>query len=374
VPGEWQGGVPTVGEWWTGNLSSPIVRLKNEQDEDEKKSIWNVYGRISGAEQSSKSIIIGNHRDAWTLGATDPGSGTAVFLEMARIFGDLLKRGWRPLRTIEFMSWDAEEYNLAGSTEFVEKNLDNLRDDAMAYINLDAAVTGNNFHAAGSPVFRKLLLQVLNRVSDPNFNTTLRDLYDRRNGDIETLGYDSDYVAFQDIAGTSSLDLAFEGEGTPSFSAYDNFEWMETVGDPGFVYHTLLGQVVGLLVLELADRPIMPFDMAAYADSIGHWVGELEKWGANKGANQAGATPLGFGVLKEASAELTRAVRAFEHWELEWENRVVAANGWESNGLGQGRENYNERMAHFETKLLDLEQGGGVCRLPSPQLCYRHQY
>lgn len=362
VPQGWVGGVPALGEWWTGNLSSPVVRLKNEQDEDEKKAIWNVYGRISGVEQSSKSILIGNHRDAWTLGATAPGSGTAVFLEVARIFGDLMSRGWRPLRTIEFMSWDAGEYNLAGSTEFVEKNTDNLRDDAMAYINLDMAVTGAEFHAAGSPVFRQILLGILNRVSDPNFNATIGELFYRRQGDIETPGYDSDYVAFQDIAGTSSLDLTFKGEGVPSFSAYDNFEWMETVGDPGFVYHALLGQIVGLLALELADRPIMPFEMGAYADSLRRWVEELEQWSANKGANQAGATPLDFGVLKAASAEVTHATHEFEQWELEWEARVRAASGWESSGLGGSRETYNNRMAHFETQLLDLEQGGGVRR------------
>jgi hypothetical protein len=360
VPQEWEGGVPTVGEWWTGNMSSPIVRLKNEQDEEDKKSIWNVYGRISGVEQSSKSIIIGCHRDAWSLGATAPGSGTAVFFEMTRIFGDLLRRGWRPLRTIEFMSWDATEYNLAGSTEFVEKNTDNLRDDAMAYINLDMAVTGGDFHAAGSPVFYKLLLAVLNRVSDPYLNSTIRDLFERGHGQLEDLGYNSDHVAFQDIAGTSSLDLSFRGDGVPSSSAYDDFEWMERVGDPGFVYHTLLGQIVGLMLLELADRPILPFDMSGYARSVGRWVEELEAWSGNKGANQAGATPLDFAVLKLASAELTQSIHEFERWELDWEARIVASSGWESTGLGQGRETYNTRMSHFETKLLDLELGGGV--------------
>lgn len=348
-------------EWWTGNLSSPIIHLKNEQDEEDKKAIWNVYGRITGVEQSSKSIIIGNHRDAWTLGAIDPGSGTAVFLEMARIFGDLLRRGWRPLRTIEFMSWDAEEYNLAGSTEFVEKNLDGLRDDAMAYINLDAAVTGSSFKAMGSPVFRKLLLQILGRVSDPNFNTTIRDVWTQQKNDIENLGWESDYLAFQDIAGTSSLDLAFEGGASPAFSAYDNFAWMETLGDPGFVYHTLLGQILGLLILELADRPVMPFDMDAYAQRIGGWIDDLVKWSENKGLNQAGTTPVSLDVLKEAGAEISQAVAHFEKWEVEWENRVVKASGWESNGLGGQRDNYNIRMAHFDTKLLDLaEQGGGV--------------
>ena len=33
------------------------------------------------------------------------GSGTAVMLEVIRIFGELRKTGWRPLRTIEFASW-----------------------------------------------------------------------------------------------------------------------------------------------------------------------------------------------------------------------------------------------------------------------------
>ena len=32
-------------------------------------------------------------------------SGTAVMLEVVRIFGALRKTGWRPLRTIQFASW-----------------------------------------------------------------------------------------------------------------------------------------------------------------------------------------------------------------------------------------------------------------------------
>jgi Zn-dependent M28 family amino/carboxypeptidase len=45
----------------------------------------------------------------------------------------MLTYGWRPLRTIEFVSWDAEEYNLIGSTEYVEKEVDDLRANAFAY-------------------------------------------------------------------------------------------------------------------------------------------------------------------------------------------------------------------------------------------------
>ena len=107
----WLGGVPDV-EWWTGDEKSPIVHLKNEQDEVERRPIYNILGKIDGIEQKDKSIIVGNHYDAWCFGAVDPGSGTAVLLEVIRVFGDLKKLGWRPRRSIEFMAWDAEEYNL----------------------------------------------------------------------------------------------------------------------------------------------------------------------------------------------------------------------------------------------------------------------
>jgi len=50
----------------------------------------------------------------------DPSGGTAIQLEIARAFGEMLKKNWRPRRTIVFCSWGAEEYGLIGSTEWVE--------------------------------------------------------------------------------------------------------------------------------------------------------------------------------------------------------------------------------------------------------------
>ena len=84
---------------------------------------------------------MGNHRDAWVFGAVDPNSGTASMLEVGRGYGELLKKGWTPKRTIILCSWDAEEYGLIGSTEWVEENADELREKAVAYLNVDAAVS-----------------------------------------------------------------------------------------------------------------------------------------------------------------------------------------------------------------------------------------
>ncbi|KAK4145974.1 uncharacterized protein C8A04DRAFT_10165 [Dichotomopilus funicola] len=368
VPKAWVGGVPDVDDWWTGNGSSPIVRLKNEQDEVVKQPIWNVHGQITGIEQGEKRVIIGNHRDSFAFGAVDPHSGTAIMLEIIRIFGDLVARGWRPLRTIEFASWDAAEYNLIGSTEFVEQNDDALREDALAYINLDKAVAGgdNSLHAAGSPVFHRLLLQILNRVADPHYNATLRDRWDHRQGEIEGLGRaDSDYVAFQSIAGTSSLDLRFENDGASDAdrlplhrSSYENFEWMDNVGDPGFIYHSLLAQVVGLLVLELADRPVMPFDLPAYSDGLKRWVKTLEKWASSESLLESAKKAAGSisfdGLRQAANKDVPDAITRFIKWEASWESTVMASSGWEPAGLGRQRGEYNARMAAFESDLLDL--------------------
>ncbi|KAF5024700.1 hypothetical protein F66182_3214 [Fusarium sp. NRRL 66182] len=359
VPSKWEGGVPEI-EWWTGSDKSPIVRLKNEQDEEPMHTIWNVYGRINGMEQTSKSIIIGNQRDSWAFGATDPHSGTAVMIEMARIFGDLVQRGWRPLRTIEFMSWDASEYNLIGSTEYVEHNSESLRDNAFAYINLDAAVAGAELHASGSPVFQKSLLHALGRVVDPSTNHTLKDLWEQSHAELKEPEGRGDHLPFQDITGTSSLDLAFRGSQVPHHSSYDKIDLVDNFIDPDYKYHGAMGQVVALLILDLADRPIMPFDMGWYGQRLGQWVTDLEEWAAKqKGGKPKGGKDL-FKELKEAVQLVQHNAAAFEKWEMDWDREVLGNGGWEPTDTGAFRLAYNNKMSYFETALLDMEIGGGI--------------
>lgn len=49
---------------------------------------------------------------------------------------------WRPGRTLVLCSWDAEEYGLIGSTEFVEDKGKLLREGTVAYLNVDSSVAG----------------------------------------------------------------------------------------------------------------------------------------------------------------------------------------------------------------------------------------
>jgi hypothetical protein len=359
VPPDWQGG-PLSNAYWTGDQNSPKVNLMNMQDEVIRAPIHNVLGRISGWEQTEKKVIIGNHRDAWCVGAADPGSGTAIMLEVVRIFGQLRKLGWRPLRTIEFASWDGEEYNLIGSTEHVENREDELRRDGFAYLNVDVGVSGTEFWAAASPLYERALLRVLDRTSDPTTNQTLRELWNAKNTGLEGLGAGSDYVAFQDIAGTSSIDLGFRGQSFPYHSCYDNFAWMTKFGDPTFEYHTVMGQVWALLLFEIADNPILPFDMEDYSKYVEKYVNDLEAYvrAQEKAANAP--TSLKLNTLHDVVAEFKTEAHTFHDWGRAWTGLFVSGGGFENNVMAIKRMSHNNRMANFETNLLDLEEGGGV--------------
>ncbi|KAF2016156.1 N-acetylated-alpha-linked acidic dipeptidase 2 [Aaosphaeria arxii CBS 175.79] len=355
VPADWRGAVPDVGDqWFSGHPDrSPKVNLQNFQDEVEQQLIQNVFGSFIGIEDKAKKIIIGNHRDSWCFGAADPGSGTAVMLEVARVLGELRAQGWRPLRTIEFASWDAEEYNLMGSTEHVEANLENLRKDAIAYINVDVGVTGEKLWANGSPIFRQAWERVLDRLEDPRQNKTLRELWDADNRSLGNLGADGDYLAFQDIAGCSSIDFGFAGpdHGNMHHSCYETFDWVSKYIDPGFAYHNLLAQMWALLILELAQEPILPLKLTHYTGALQNEANELVDWSKKHASDFKREN---FQPLFDVIASSTDQAKTFHDWEDFWYGQVYGTGGFESPSLTVSRMAHNNKMAGLETSLLDV--------------------
>ena len=168
-PKGFQGGLPLA--YHVGGTPDVKVRLKTDMDY-KQRTIWDVVARIDGSQDKDRWVVLGNHRDAWVFGAVDPNSGTASMLEVGRGYGELLKKGWTPKRTIILCSWDAEEYGLIGSTEWAEENADELREKAVAYLNVDVAVSGGNFGAYSVPSLWKLIRDVTRDVKDPKTGKT----------------------------------------------------------------------------------------------------------------------------------------------------------------------------------------------------------
>src|SRR4029453_549615 len=169
-PRGFQGALPFP--YHVGGTDDVRAHLKTEMDY-QTRPIWNVIARIEGTGEKDRWVVMGNHRDAWTFGAVDPNSGSAAMLEVARGFGELLKQGWKPRRTVIFCSWDAEEYGLIGSTEWAEELAPELREKAVAYLNLDAAVSGPNFGASSVPSLWKLIRAATKDVQDPKSRKTV---------------------------------------------------------------------------------------------------------------------------------------------------------------------------------------------------------
>jgi len=108
---DWQGGLAYIGvDYFTGPAEDGLLQMNN-QIEESIKPIWNVYAIIPG-HLTDEVVVLGNHRDAWHDGASDPVSGSTSVGQIVTGLGALIKKGWKPHRTIVVASWDAEEYGL----------------------------------------------------------------------------------------------------------------------------------------------------------------------------------------------------------------------------------------------------------------------
>jgi N-acetylated-alpha-linked acidic dipeptidase len=344
-PAGFQGGLPFA--YHVGGTEDVRVHLKTEMD-FQIRTIWNVIGRIEGAEEKDRWVVLGNHRDAWTFGAVDPNSGTSAMLELARGFGELLKTKWRPRRTIIFGSWDGEEHGLIGSTEWVEENAAELREKAVAYLNMDSAVSGANFGASSVPTLWKLIRGAARDVRDPKTGKSVYQAWQDRTREarpeaeltdagagtdtpiaearINALGSGSDYTPFLQHIGITSLDMGFGGDYGVYHSAYDSFNWMSKFGDPGFVYHVAAAQIWGTLALRLANARALPFDYADYAGELRDFINETQKTAARrKLADDFDARAL-LDAVKDLSDEAARSQSRRTQLLEEIESRLRAGD------------------------------------------------
>lgn len=134
---------------------------------DSHATLYTLVGEIEGLIKD-EVVIIGNHRDAWATGATDPASGSAALNEAVRAFGTAVRNGWRPLRTLIFISWDGNEIGLFGSANYVKNNLPWLFNRTVAYLETVAAVSGPNLYFQSSPLLGSLVRDVTGQIQSPN--------------------------------------------------------------------------------------------------------------------------------------------------------------------------------------------------------------
>ncbi|XP_062408548.1 N-acetylated-alpha-linked acidic dipeptidase 2 [Sardina pilchardus] len=289
-PSGWRGALNVsyrIGPGFTGHAHNQTVRL-NVFSINQVTRIYNVIGKIKGAEEPDRYVILGGHRDAWVFGGIDPLSGAATVHEIARSAGALMKTGWRPRRTMLFASWDAEEFGLLGSTEWAEENAKILQERAVAYINADSAIEGMyTLRVDCTPSLHTLVYDITKKVSSPEDGEESLSLYDswhkrdnwtneRDAPRISKLGSGSDFEAYFIRLGIAAGRARYtKNRVTERYSSYplyhtvyETFELVIGWYDPSFRRLEAVARVRAGLVFRLADSRLLPLDCEEYARAL----------------------------------------------------------------------------------------------------------
>jgi N-acetylated-alpha-linked acidic dipeptidase len=311
VPQAWQGGLPFRYHVGPGPVRAR-VRVTDDRAAHGTKPIFDTFGIVRGSELPDELVLVGGHRDAWGPGAADNVSGTVSVLEAARAVAEAVRAGHRPKRTIVFATWDAEEWGLIGSTEYVEDDSLRLMRGAVAYFNQDVAAQGVRFDGGGSPSLRATLRDVARQVPDPNGKGSVYTEWRRASAVADTAepamgdpGGGSDFAGFYNHLGIPIAEWGFGGPGGVYHSQYDDFAWMSKFGDPGFAYHAAAARIAAAMVLRLANADILPYDYVEFAHTMQRYLPAVDRALAAK--HWSGSTA----ALRDAIGAMEREATAF---------------------------------------------------------------
>ena len=281
------------------------VRLRAECS-DEWRPLRQAIGRVPGSGDSPEFVILGGHMDAWYgQSATDNAAGNACFVELARAFqryaGELR-------RSLVVGFWVGHETGtMIGSSTFVDRRWDDLRDHAIAYVQIDQpALVGTSLWESRSDVeLRDYHLAVERRL--------LGDMH-LEWGRLTKIG-----------------DTSFFGVGVPSIASRGAFtkEEIKAMGDGnlGWWHHTdenttarldkaSLGvhlNVYAAYLWGLLTLPILPMRFTPTVQQMVVRLEQLRLWGGE--IDLASAAAL--------AEEALRAVRRLDEVADGWREREV---------------------------------------------------
>jgi len=290
VPTAWRGSLPLT---YHVGPSKDKVHLKLEFNWDQKQ-LYNVIAKMPGTELPDEWVIRGNHHDGWVNGAADPLAGMVAEMEEARAVGELVKKGFKPKRTIIYCGWDGEEPALLGSTEWSEDHQQELKQKAVIYVNSDG--NGRGFiNASGSHTLETFFNEITNDVIDPQTGVTIKErkyanavvnadkaarakMLGNKYIKLGALGAGSDYSPFLQHLGIASINLGFGGEsqGGEYHSIYDSYDLFTKFKDPGFQYGVTLSKTAGRITMRMANADVLPFDFNAFYKTVNDYATEVK--------------------------------------------------------------------------------------------------
>jgi hypothetical protein len=216
---------------------------------------------------SDDFVIVGGHQDSWFgEAATDNAAGNACIMELARVFSqhrELLRRGL----VVGF--WAGHETGtMVGSSWFVDRNWDRLRDHATAYLQIDQpACVGTTRWGTRSNVELRAFHEAIERRLVPAREQAWRRA--TKIGDASFFG-----LGVPMLAGNGAFT-----EAELKATALANLGWWHhslecTIDKVDFAWMADHLRLYGAYLWELCTAPVLPF---RYAGVAAPFVGRLRE-------------------------------------------------------------------------------------------------
>ena len=228
------------------------VRLRTEVATG-RKPLRLAVARIPGPSPDAPYALLGGHIDGWYHGATDEGASNAAMAELAKAFyrnRDRLRRGL-------VVAWWPGHSNAryAGSTWFADHYFEELRDRAVAYLNIDGVgqIDAQRFSATATAAMAALAREVAEPVAGEEIGTSPPG----RNSDQAFNGVGLPLLQFNHAR--LAEDGGYWWWHTPE-DTFDKIDFAVLKTDAG-----LYAEAIARLLTD----PVLPIDIAAEVEALG---------------------------------------------------------------------------------------------------------
>jgi hypothetical protein len=264
-----------------------------------------TIGEIKG--QTDDFVVVGGHQDSWPgPQATDNAAGNACIMELARVFNqhrDKLRRG------LVCGFWTGHETGtMIGSSWYVERNWDRLRQHAVAYLQIDqpSCVGTSRWSSASNAELKSFHQKVEKQVLGDRPVAWRRAV---KNGDASFFGLGVPMFAGQG---------AFTEEELKK-TALANLGWWHhsienTMDKLDFTYMQEHMRVYAGYLWELCTAVVLPFEFETVADQFVERLGQLTPDPDPVGLTGAAERALAF---KAAAARLDTTAKM---WRIRYEH------------------------------------------------------
>lgn len=219
-------------------------------------------------------IIVGCQRDTFTYNGYN--SGNMVYLQLAKTFAELSSKGWKPIRTIRFVSFDGNTLNNMAIKEHFIKNNGKYSDSLVFVdINKDSIKGSKNFTCRTTEMFKEAITDSIDHMSlyeDDNMEVFNKESYvetDVNVGNMRTKSSLAHFLLYEHNVPTISCGFEDNTLFYPLNSNFMTKEFMERYIDKNdYQLHKLLTKFYGLLILNMDENEIVQYKMGNYMERL----------------------------------------------------------------------------------------------------------